>query len=253
MTGATTALSGRRIVLTRPVGQNEALAARIRALGGEALVYPALVIRDIDDLQPLEHAAAQLNSYDLAIFISPNAVERAMRFILARRPWPTGLRAATVGQASAAALHAHGVTEVIAPQARFDSEHLLALLPADMSGERVVVFRGQGGRELLGDTLQARGAQVDYVTCYRRERPIVDEAALGSSQVPIDAFVVTSSEGLRNLLSMLGSARLATAELFVSHARIADQARALGLGRIVVTAPGDDGLISALAQFWAKV
>ena len=251
---SSTALSGRRIVLTRPVGQNEALAARIRALGGEALVYPALVIRDIDDLHPLEHAAAQLDSYDLAIFISPNAVERAMRFILSRRSWPAALRAGTVGQASAAALHGHGVTDVIAPQTRFDSEHLLALLPTDMSGKRVVIFRGQGGRELLGDTLQARGAQVDYVPCYRRERPAAgDEVALGASQAQIDAFVVTSSEGLRNLMSMLGPARLAAAELFVPHARIADRARALGLERIVVTAPGDDGLMSALTQFWAKV
>ncbi len=241
-------------MLTRPVGQNEALAARIRALGGEALVYPALVIRDIDDLQPLERATGQLNSYDLAIFISPNAVERAMRFILARRSWPTALRAATVGRASAAALQAHGVTEVIAPQTRFDSEHLLALLPAEMRGERIVIFRGQDGRELLGNTLQARGAQVDYVPCYRRERPAAgDEAALGAPQAQIDAFVVTSSEGLRNLMSMLGAARLAAAELFVPHARIAEQARALGLERIVVTAPGDDGLLSALTQFWAKV
>jgi len=246
------ALAGRRIVLTRPAGQNAALADRIRTLGGEPLELPVLAIRDIDDIRPLERATARLEAYDLAVFVSPNAVGRAMRFILARRAWPAHLRAATVGQASAAALRAHGVAEVIAPAVRFDSEHLLALLPEDLHAKRVVVFRGQDGRALLGDTLERRGAQVDYVPCYRRERPTAAAPGLAGG---VDAFIVTSSEGLRNLWTMLGNDAercLGEATLFVPHARIAEQARALGLQNIEITAPGDESLLSALERFWAK-
>lgn len=247
-------LAGRRIVLTRPAGQNEALAARIAALGGEALIYPVLAIRDTDDPQPLADATAQLESYALAVFVSPNAVERALDYILAQRTWPASLPAATVGPGSAAALRERGVTDVISPVTRFDSEHLLALLPADMTGARVVVFRGQDGRPLLGDTLRARGAQVDFVPCYVRERPNGDAGVLGGA--PIDAFVVTSSEGLRNLHAMLdadGRERLAAAEIFVPHARIAEAARAYGLEHLTITAPGDEGILSALTGFWDKV
>lgn len=247
-------LQGRRIVLTRPAGQNEALAARIAALGGEALIYPVLAIRDVDDRQLLADATARLESYALAVFVSPNAVERALDYILAQRAWPVTLPAATVGPGSAAALRERGVTDVISPATRFDSEHLLELLPADMSGAKVVVFRGQDGRSLLGDTLRARGAQVDFVPCYRREQPTGEAVALGDE--PLDAFVVTSSEGLRNLYTMLDAGereRLGAAEVFVPHARIAEEARAHGLARITLTGPGDEGILSALTGFWDKV
>lgn len=247
-------LAGRRIVLTRPAGQNEVLAARIAALGGEPVIYPVLAIRDADDPQPLAEATAQLDHYDLAVFVSPNAVERALDYILARRDWPAALPAATVGPGSANALRARGVRDIIVPAERFDSEHLLRLLPEDMAGRRVVIFRGQDGRALLADSLRQRGAQVDFVPCYIRERHVVDSAVL--SGAPVDAFVLTSSEGLRNLHAMLdpgARAHLAAAEIFVPHARIADEANDLGLTRIHVTGPGDEGLLSALAGFWDKV
>ena len=156
------ALRGRRIVLTRPAGQNEGLAELVRAAGGEPVVFPALEIRDLDDPGPLLAAADRLDGYDLAVFVSPNAVDRAMNAIRSRRAWPAGLRAATVGAASEQALARHGVTDVIAPSGRFDSEALLAMPAlAAVGGKRVVVFRGDGGRELLGDTLRVRGATVD--------------------------------------------------------------------------------------------
>ncbi len=252
-------LQGRRIVVTRPAGQNERLAALIRAAGGEPIVFPVLEIADPADPRALAAAADRLDAYDLAVFVSPSAVERAMRAIRARRGWPAGLKAAAVGPGSAQALHRHGVTEVIVPADRFDSEGLLARPElAAVAGRRIVVFRGAGGRELLGDTLRSRGATVDYVECYRRVRSEVDPAPLVRAwdRGEVDAVTVSSSEGLHNLFELLGEPareRLRRTPLFAPHARVAAAARALGCERVIETAPGDAGIGAALAAFWEKM
>jgi uroporphyrinogen-III synthase len=248
-------LAGRRIVVTRPAGQYERLAEMIRAEGGEPIVFPVLEILDLEDTRGLVAAADRLDDYDLAVFISPNAVDKALNVILARRAWPRRLRAATIGRASEKALARYGVTDVIAPSGRFDSEALLALPQLDdVRGWRVVVFRGDGGRELLGDTLRERGATVDYIECYRRVRPNADVEPLlkrwGRGEV--DAVTVSSSEGLRNLYDMLGKlgqAWLKRTPLLAPHARIAENARALGCERVIETGPADEGLCAGLVAF----
>src|SRR3990167_7545431 len=119
---------------------------------------------------------------------------------------PPALKIATVGQGSAKALHELGIAEVIAPAEHFDSEGLLALPELqNVAGWRVLILRGDGGRELLGDTLRARGATVEYAACYRRSKPQQDIAALIDA-VP-DALTVTSSEALDHLWQMLGDTR----------------------------------------------
>ena len=248
-------LVGRRIVVTRPAGQNERLAEMIRAEGGEPIVFPVLEILDLEDTRALVAAADRLDEYDLAVFISPNAVDKALNVIRARREWPQRLRAATIGRASEKALARYGVTDVIAPSGRFDSEALLALPQlADVQGWRVVVFRGDGGRELLGDTLRSRGATVDYIECYRRVRPNADIEPLLKrwGRGEIDAVTVSSSEGLRNLYDMLGKlgqAWLKRTPLLAPHARIAENARALGCERVIETGPADEGLCAGLVAF----
>ena len=258
-TGPGGRLRGRRIVVTRPAGQNERLAELIRAEGGEPIVFPALEILDPEDVRPLAAAADRLDAYDLAVFISPSAVEKSMHAIRARREWPAGLKAATVGRGSEQALRRYGVAEVIVPADRFDSEALLDCRElAEVAGRRIVIFRGDGGRELLGDTLRQRGATVDYVECYRRVRPDADVSPLlrAWDRGEIDAVTVSSSEGLRNLFDMLGELgqqRLKRTALFAPHARIAANARALGCERVIETAAGDEGIAAALVAFWEKM
>jgi uroporphyrinogen-III synthase len=253
-------LAGRTIVVTRPLAQSASLAAAIRAEGGEALVFPLLEIAPADDPGPLAEAAARLADYALAIFISPNAVEHALPALLARGRLPAGLIPAAVGQGTVKALAAHGIAGCVAPDERFDSEALLAL-PALSAGQvadrRIAIFRGDGGRELLADTLRERGATVDCVTCYRRSgpggdmRPLLDAWRAGH----LDALAVSSSEGLRYLVAGLddeGRRRLLGTPVFVPHARIAETARDLGLTRVVLTAGADAGLLTGLCAYnWA--
>lgn len=254
-----TPLAGRRVLVTRPAGQAGRLAELIRGAGGEALLFPVLEIRDVEDLRPLAAQIDRLEEFDLAIFVSANAVSKALDLVNARRAWPSSLRVATVGRGSERALRRYGFATVIVPKSGFDSEALLDLPElAVMAGKRVVIFRGGSGRELLGDTLAARGASVEYAHCYRRCRPQSDAAPLIElwERHGIDALTLTSSEGLANLSHMLGDAGrrcLVETPLFAPHERIAAAARKLGVRTVVLTEAGDAGLIEGLRVFFAKV
>ncbi len=259
MTGS--ALAGRGILVTRPRGQAQGLAQLIASAGGEPLVFPAIEIEDLADLRPILVFIDRLEAYDLAIFISPNAVHKALNLVRARRGergWPLRLRVAAVGRGSRRELERQGLQEVLAPAAHADSEALLALPElAQMAGKRVVIFRGEGGRELLGDTLAARGAQVEYAECYRRVRPRADSAPLLAAWARggVHAVTVSSSEGLANLFEMLGKLGqqwLRTTPLFVPHERVAEGARRLGVRSVIVAGPGDAELLEALVAYFGS-
>lgn len=239
--------------MTRPAHQAQAFARMIREAGGRPILFPTIEIRTIDDPRPFLRIVDRLDAFDLAVFVSPNAVERALGLITARRELPRRLQVAAVGGGSARALERSGITGVTAPEGRADSEALLELPQfSTMRGKRVVIFRGTGGRELLGATLSERGATVEYAECYRRVKPELDAAPLLEiwRRKGIDAVTVTSSEGLRNFAEMIGPAgraRLADTPLFVPHPRIAEAAHELAVRRVIVTGPGDDGMLTGLA------
>lgn len=242
-------LAGLSIAVTRPREQAAGLARRIEKLGGTPLLFPLLEITPVADQTALREQASRLAQFDLAIFISPNAVKYGMA---ALGSLPGGVRIATVGQGSAQALRGMGVTDIIVPAGRFDSEALLALPELqDVSGWRVAILRGDGGREFLGDTLALRGATVEYITCYQRGKSGLDTSAL--VEAAPDAITVTSSEAFNYLWESLGEhgrARLAAIPMFAPHPRIAELARQKGWQHVLVTESGDDGMMAALIA-WA--
>ncbi|OGS91045.1 MAG: uroporphyrinogen III synthase [Gallionellales bacterium GWA2_60_18] len=249
------ALKGLKIAVTRPRDQAVPLVQKIEQAGGIPLLFPLLEIAAAPDTQTLHEQVSRIARSDLAIFISPNAVQYGMAAIRAAGvALPASLRIAAVGQGSARALRELGIADVVVPVDRFDSEGLLAL-PAlqDVAGKRVMILRGDGGRELLGDTLKARGAQVEYVACYRRSKPQLDMAAL-LREAP-DALTATSGEALEHLWqSAVESQRdaLRDSPLFVPHARIAGLAQRQGWRRVILTDAGDDGLLDGLIAWAGK-
>lgn len=255
------ALAGRGIVITRPAHQSASLAARVRAAGGEPILFPALEISAIDDPAPLQALVARLAGFDWAVFVSPNAASRGLESIRAHGAWPVGLRAAAVGRGTVRELNRQGIDRVVAPQERFDSEGLLACPElAAVQGKRIAIFRGDGGRETLGDTLTARGAQVEYAECYRRVRPAVDPAACAAllarwARGEVQAVTAASTETLANLFELLGAAgvvALRETPAFVPHVRIAQAARDLGLVTVTVTEAGEEGLVAGLVAWFAR-
>ena len=247
-------LHGASILITRPVRQAAGLAREIAALGGKPLIFPAIVILPPEDCTALERAQGDIARYDYAVFVSANAVEYGVGDPAA---WPPHLTAFAPGPGTAAALAAVGISNVHVPDTTMDSEGLLALPElAAVAGKRIAIFRGSGGRELLGKTLAARGAAVDYVDCYRRAKPEAGAAGLESAlrDGRIDAVTLTSREGLDNLWELLGNegrARLVVKPAFVPHPRIAARARELGIASVIVTPPADAGLLAALLEYFA--
>lgn len=252
-------LSGRGIVITRPVGEAHILAELVSAAGGTPIMFPAIEILDTADLKPLYDLIARLDEYDAAVFVSPSAVVKAMYLITSRRRLPAGLKCATIGRGSLKTLQRFGVREAVAPEGRFDSEALLALpLFQNVAGKRVVIFRGDGGREVLGDTLTARGALIEYAVCYRRGKPVADTASLLKSwaRSEIAALVFTSSEGLRNFFEIVGEpgqSLLRKTPVFVPHPRIAEAARALGLTKVLESESGDEAITASLVNYFVAM
>jgi len=250
-------LDGLHVVVTRPAHQAEALCDLIEQQGGHAIRFPVLEIVEPRDHDALYAVIDRLPDYDLAIFISPNAVHRAMNLISARAGLPPSLAIAAVGRASAKALNQHGCSEVISPQQKFDSEALLAMAELQqVAGKRIVIFRGEGGRELLADTLRERGAHVDYAECYRRAKPDTDVNPLLQHWVrnEVDIIIVTSDEGLHNLYELvgeLGRQWLMKTPLVVVSERTRVLAQQMGFTQtpILATKASDETLFQAVMDW----
>ena len=231
-------LRGLTIVVTRPRAQASRLAGWIAEQGGEPLIFPLLEISPVIDPAPLQAVITRLGNYSLAVFISPNAVDFSVPAILAKQAWPSGLQAAAIGQSSVALLARYGIDHALAPVERFDSEALLELPEmqrARVAGKRVLILRGNGGRELLADTLRERGAEVDAVSCYQRSAP-ADAAPLQAlwRSGRLDALTISSSRPtrLRRPSQSRRPARCTGARLSVRHAgvRAASAHRRTGAG-----------------------
>jgi uroporphyrinogen-III synthase len=248
------------VVITRPRAQAAELAAGARALGREVLLLPLLEILPLEDTAPLAAALATLDDCALVAFVSPNAIDAAFAV---RAHWPHGIALAVLGEGSRAALARHGVgphnARIIGPldAARSDSESLLEALDLEaLRGRRVLIVRGDSGRELLADALRAAGALVQTVSAYRRRVPPLTAelaATLTTLLTRPNDWIITSSEALRGLLALVdqlapGSAvaKMRQQHLIVPHPRIAEMAKLLGLSRLTLTGSGDARLLAAL-------
>jgi uroporphyrinogen III methyltransferase/synthase len=259
------------VVITRPAGQSNELIARLAAAGIATLDFPLIDIAPVTDDAPLRAALASLERYALVVFVSPNAVDQA--FAHSDSIWPHALPIGVVGPGSVQALVRHGVAapayKVISPPsgsdedtARFDSEGLFAAIDTalgatSLEGKRVLIVRGDGGREWLAERLREAGAELDTVAAYRR---LVPEPSIGAwarvhellAGVP-HAWLLTSSEGVRNLNELAHDhltadeiAQLKRAALVTPHPRIAQTARALGFDSMTVSGAGDERIARAL-------
>ncbi|TQV62104.1 MAG: uroporphyrinogen-III synthase [Halothiobacillaceae bacterium] len=258
-------LAGLRIAVTRPAHQADALIERIRAAGGEAIAQPLLAIAPPDLPVSADALRAKAQRAERIIFISPNAVRMALGVLPAShwRPLPMhgedwggekgqASRIAAIGKGTARALHEAGFSDVLAPRDGADSEALLALPEfADMRGRTLLIVRGEGGRDLLATTLEARGAAVIHAVVYRRLPRPPDIALLRAGGPTI--FMLTSSEALRVLLDAAqgpdDAAWLRGQRYVFGHPRIAALGRTEGLVHgIIVKSPEDDALYAALVS-----
>jgi uncharacterized protein HemX/uroporphyrinogen-III synthase len=250
-------LTGKTIVVTRPRDQADALITGIRQEGGEAYCFPLLEISPCPDSTWLSEAENHLANATLAIFVSVNAVRYAMPSL--REIWPQHLDAAATGTGTAEALAVAGISRCLLPIESFDSEGLLALpeLAADrIAGREILIFKGEGGRELLATTLTERGAKVFPISVYQRHPPKEgqDEFLARLVACRFDAITISSSEALRHL-QQLAEERPETLPslyrlpLFTSHPRIAAYAKESGFIHVICADAGDTGLLTGLSAY----
>jgi len=109
----------------------------------------------------------QIQRFDTIIFISPNAVEHGLNQLQSLSALNSNIQLATIGQGSAKALKSKlGKQPDICPQENFNSEGLLATeAMQNVANKRILIIRGNGGREHLKNVLQQRGAIVEYLRC----------------------------------------------------------------------------------------
>jgi uroporphyrinogen-III synthase len=273
-------MSAKSIIITRPSGQARQQVESLQKVidsGGispssvNIISLPLLTIVPKDNEQLADQIASSLKDADLAIFVSPNAIESVMRLL--ERDWqdfskkiiPVGV----MGGSSRLALINHGIgvednpTPVLIPQdkGQWDSEGLwqeLQKLDWDWASKKIIIFKGDGGRDWLADTLTKAGATVEAISTYSRIPLDLDNPAWQSIRAmdfSRSLWILTSSEAVRFLGEVAKNQfaqNLNAAAAICPHHNIADTAQAIGFGEVFTTEPGDDAMVKA-ALAWLSI
>lgn len=240
-------LEGVTILVTRPQHQAKNLMHLIDEAGGESVLFPVIDIVDSTDNTALHHCCNTLHHYDIAIFTSANAVHKAIPHLLTEGELPASLQVFAIGKRTTQVLKEYNINAYCAP-APYNSEALLSIEAMQAQAVKAcqcVIFRGEGGRDKLANTLQQRGAKVDYVSVYRRVLPSHSPKITKK----IDAVVVTSVESLHNLFTLAASQLdLVNLPLIVMSQRMVKTATEIGITAPIMVAPAasDQGLLDAI-------
>jgi uroporphyrinogen-III synthase len=247
-----------QLLVTRPQPQADAWVRELRAHGVPAHALPLLQIETA--AEPAAYDAWRaLERYALVMFVSPNAVQSFLALRPAAHAWPANTLAGSTGPGTTQALSEAGVPvpQIVEPPrepARFDSEALWqGLRERSWAQARVLVVRGDGGREWLGEQLRAAGAQVEFVRAYRRvlpqwsaEQRALAERALAAPQHTV--WLLSSSQATAPLRQLLPHAPWPAAQAWATHERIAQAARELGFGVVHTVAPTQQAVLDAWSR-----
>jgi uroporphyrinogen-III synthase len=253
-------LAAIKVLLTRPAGQSDGLARAIASEGGHSVSYPVMRIEGLDEqadavvCQRTKQLLMNLDHYQQVIFISTNAVHYGMAWIEQYWPQlPTGIEWHAIGTATGQALTAAGVSTAGAAQSTgMNSEALLQHASLQvLDNTRILIVRGVGGREYLGEQLRQRGARVDYAECYQRskvERPAGELAQLLQRE-RVNCLLVNSGETLDYTCQLPDAGQLKGLPTIVPGERVAGMARERGFSNIVVASNAStDAIMVALAK-----
>ncbi len=256
-------LRGQVIVNTRPAHQQAELTQMLEHEGANVLSFAAIDIKPVE-IGPEQRALAQsIHDFDILLFVSRNAVEGAFRFIDYRR-----MHASTcfgvIGSATRTALSKalsgsrFNLEDCLLAGEPYSSETLLqAQALQRVEGKRILILRGQHGRNLLGDELIRRGAAVEYAGVYWRAAP--EEVTQTFNHLIAKAFptlvVITSAEGMNNLVKIVdeSSARaLCQVPWLLISERMRESALKLGHNAAVLIArnASDEGIRQTICE-WA--
>lgn len=247
------------VIVTRPADKADELIGLVAKLGFEVRHHPLIEIRRFDDDDSAASRACRqkildIDHYDAVIAISQNAAESGFSWMDDYWPqMPVGLRWYAVGPTTAAVYREHSV-DIEMPVDRFDSEGVLALPSLQqVEGEKILIWRGVGGRETLASVLRERGARVDYAELYERRQinwPDTDwEKILQDSPV----LLLSSGQALDIAQQQIPDIATRVSTIIVPSERVATYARQQGCTDVIVAASArnEDTLHSLRARFAA--
>jgi len=251
-------LQGQLVLNTRPAHQQAELTNLLEQEGAQILSFPVIDIVQLDSSLVRQRLTRRISAYDILLFVSRNAVDGAFRYIDSACLKP-GICFGVIGTATRLAL-AEQVTNLdscLLAGAPYNSETLLeADALQQVSGKRVLILRGQEGRSLLGDELEARGAEVDYCEVYQRKLPVRDE--LDFDRLVVNAFptlvVLTSNVGMQNLFKLVdpvAAGRLRQIPWLLISERMRESAVKLGHNAPIIIAhsASDKGIQQAICDW----
>jgi uroporphyrinogen-III synthase len=239
------------VLVTRPEAQGIELCQQLENVGLTALHHPLMTIEAGTDLP---HLLPDIKQCDTIIAVSQHAVDFSDQYLRQQQSnWATSTRYLAVGQKTA-----HLLSKVTGQSVNYphvsDSEHLLELAELQsVSGQKIIILRGNGGRELIQETLSERGALVAYKEVYQRKDLPFDASAYCKQwqQQNVDTLIITSGHQLAFFMSQLDNPAMAPwahqLKLLVPSERIANDARTMGFEHIVVTrSAANQDLVAAL-------
>ncbi|GAA6144917.1 uroporphyrinogen-III synthase [Thalassolituus maritimus] len=248
------------VVITRPADQADELLSQVKDMGLDVRHHPLIDITRFEDddsgpARSIRQAILNIDQYQAVIAISQNAAESGLSWLDDYWPQhPVGIRWYAVGPTTAESLRQAGLP-VEMPVDQFDSEGVLALPSLQaVDDEKILIWRGVGGRETLANILRERGAQVDYAELYERRQ--IDWAAqdwertLRSSPV----LVLSSGQALAIAQQQVPDIATRVRAIIVPSERVATYAREQGCTDVVVAASArnEDTLHSLRAWFAAN-
>lgn len=252
------ALSGQRVLITRPAHQQPPLITGLQVRGAKTISLPLLAITAPsrgDQADVLRRQLLALDSYELLVFISSNAVREGCKAIDDYWPqFPVGLDLLAIGPSTAALAEELTGQRVRSAAGGMTSEDLLELDSfTNIEGRRIGIFRGEGGRDFLAQQLRKRGAQVDYFDVYRREELNYEDIQVREALIESEPTLLTAMSGqtlqaLRSLIDQLSEPhadKLLTLPVIVPSQRVRDLAAEMGFEN-PIAAPGAD--LDALLQ-----
>lgn len=230
-----------RVLVVRPAPSCHQLVEQLSTNGIFATAAPLLSFSAAVDLSSVPDKFAQLQPQDIVVAVSPRAIEYTDQSLKeAQQQWRRDLIYVAVGQTSAQTWLKCAKIDAKIPSTQ-DSEGLIQLsIFKQQNKSKVLILRGKGGREELGNHFTQAGVTFCYVETYQRHWD-TKQAQLQSivwQNDQLDTLVVSSGEQLASLFHSLdqkGQQWVQNCRLLIPSQRIATQAATLGIKQITCT------------------
>lgn len=254
------------LVVTRPQPDAALWVQQLQNQGIDAYALPMIVIGPScskEAVAAVQTALEQLFRYQALMFVSANAVRYFFAQLRHQKlALPPSVRFWSPGPGTSRALISEGISplKLIQPALdapQFDSEHLwLQAQHHVQPGDAVLIVRGGDGRQAHGvgrawltEQLEQGGVRVDFAPVYERQAPAVSPELLSqiaTLRMERAVWLFSSSECLQHLVNCNTSWSWGNHTAFVTHPRIAQQARQAGFGQIVQTQPTIQGVMASI-------